>query len=105
MSEIDHEAGGGLPVATCSRLSDLLPPAEIVEAAEKVRVWMETNGYQNWQLGGVCDRRLHESSDADYQRVAVERDDARAIAEVLRWRIADLPGLEFAKLPWEPDDK
>jgi len=42
---------------TCSELSDLLPPAEIIEAAEKVRVWMEQNGYKNWQLGGVCDRR------------------------------------------------
>lgn len=37
---------------------DLLPPAEIIEAAEQVRVWMEVNGYRNWQLGGVCDRRL-----------------------------------------------
>lgn len=42
----------------CSALSDLLPPSEIVDAAEKVRVWMETNGYRNWQLGGVCDRRF-----------------------------------------------
>lgn len=39
-------------------LAELLPPAEIVEAAERVRVWMEANGYRNWQLGGVCDRRL-----------------------------------------------
>jgi len=42
----------------CCALSDLLPPTEIVDAAEKVRVWMETNGYRNWQLGGVCDRRF-----------------------------------------------
>jgi hypothetical protein len=44
--------------ADCSRISDLLPPAEIVESAENIRVWMETNGYRNWQLGGVCDRRF-----------------------------------------------
>ena len=42
----------------CASLSDLLPPAEIVDAAENVRVWMEINGYRNWQLGGVCDRRF-----------------------------------------------
>ena len=47
----------GLNEMPCSRLSDLLPPTEIVDAAEKVRVWMESNGYKNWQLGGVCDRR------------------------------------------------
>ena len=45
------------------RLSDLMPPPEIVEAAEKVRVWMETNGYSNWQLGGVCDRRIANQRD------------------------------------------
>jgi hypothetical protein len=46
--------------APCTKISDLLPPPEIIEAAEKVRVWMETNGYRNWQLGGICDRRLAE---------------------------------------------
>jgi hypothetical protein len=39
-------------------LSNPLPPFDIIEAAEKVRVWMEQNGYKNWQLGGVCDRRF-----------------------------------------------
>lgn len=38
-------------------LRDILPPDEIAEAAEKVRVWMETNGYRSqWILGGVCSR-------------------------------------------------
>jgi phage tail protein X len=36
----------------------ILPPSEIVEAAETVRLWMERNGYRNWQLGGICDRRF-----------------------------------------------
>ena len=35
----------------------LLPPPEIIDAAEKVRVWMESNGYrERWVLGGVCSR-------------------------------------------------
>jgi hypothetical protein len=38
--------------------ADLLPPAEIIESAERVKVWMEINGYRNWQLGGICDRRF-----------------------------------------------
>lgn len=38
-------------------LRDILPPDEIADAAEKVRVWMETNGYHSrWILGGVCSR-------------------------------------------------
>jgi hypothetical protein len=53
----------------CCALSDLLPPAEIVDAAEKVRVWMESNGYRNWQLGGVCDRRFATDRD-EWKEVA-----------------------------------
>ena len=41
-----------------SELSNLYPPAEIVDAAEKVRIWMDSNGHKNWQLGGICDRRI-----------------------------------------------
>ena len=52
-----------------SRLPDLLPPAEIVEAAEKVRVWMDINGHKNWQLGGICDRRIASDRD-DWRNVA-----------------------------------
>lgn len=38
-------------------LRDILPPDDIVDAAEKVRVWMEKNGYpKRWILGGVCSR-------------------------------------------------
>jgi hypothetical protein len=33
-------------------------PFEIIEAAQKVRTWMEINGFKNWQLGGICDRRM-----------------------------------------------
>ncbi len=32
-------------------------PKEISDAAEKVRVWAESNGLKYWQLGGICDRR------------------------------------------------
>jgi hypothetical protein len=49
--------------------SDLLPPAEIVDAAEKVRVWMEFNGRKNWQLGGICDRRIATDRD-EWKEVA-----------------------------------
>lgn len=49
--------------APCSQLSDLLPPPEIVDAAERVKVWMEVNGYQNWQLAGICDRRIAHQRD------------------------------------------
>ena len=62
----------------CSRLSDLLPPAEIVKAAERVRVWMEVNGYRNWQLSGICDRRIA----ADRDRL---RDTLRTIS-VSDWK-------------------
>jgi hypothetical protein len=64
----EQPADEGLDETTCSRLSDLLPPAEIVDAAEKVRVWMENNGHRNWQLGGICDRRI--ASDRDEWRDA-----------------------------------
>src|SRR6478736_2138089 len=43
--------------------TDPTPPPEILDAAEKVRVWMETNGHQNWQLGGICDRRIAHQRD------------------------------------------
>lgn len=57
--EPNQPASSEAPSTTCcASLSDILPPAEIVAAAENVRVWMETNGYRNWQLGGVCDRRF-----------------------------------------------
>lgn len=42
----------------CPTIADLLPPRDIIEAAERVKVWMETNGYRNWQLDGICDRRI-----------------------------------------------
>ena len=59
-NDVIEATDGGLlsPPPCCASLSDLLPPTEIVEAAEKVRQWMEINGYRNWQLGGVCDRRF-----------------------------------------------
>jgi hypothetical protein len=66
------------PSAPCSQLSDLLPPAEIVEAAERVKVWMEVNGYQNWQLAGICDRRIA------YQRDQMES----ALMLAARWGIS-----------------
>lgn len=39
------------------------PPPHIVDAAETVKVWMETNGYRNWQLGGLCDRRFADECE------------------------------------------
>lgn len=38
-------------------------PKEIFEAAERVRLWAETQGYKYWQVGGVCDRRYAYDSD------------------------------------------
>jgi hypothetical protein len=35
-----------------------IPPHEIIEAAQRVSVWMDQNGHKNWQLGGICDRRF-----------------------------------------------
>jgi hypothetical protein len=58
LAELMLEEAAKLKPAPAANPADLLPPAEIIEAAEKVRVWMETNGYRNWQLGGICDRRL-----------------------------------------------
>ena len=46
-----------------NELSNLYPPAEIVDAAEKVRIWMDSNGHKNWQLGGICDRRIAADRD------------------------------------------
>jgi hypothetical protein len=57
---------------SCEKLSDLLPPQEIVNAAEKIREWMEENGYKNWQLNGVCDRRFVEKiPDAEELRAGL----------------------------------
>ncbi len=78
MSEPKKSETPGAAATTCSRVSDLLPPAEIVEAAEKVRVWMESSGHQNWQLGGICDRRIA------YQR---DQMDA-ALMLAARWGIS-----------------
>ena len=65
----NYEPAKGCAASPCSALRDLLPPPEIIEAAETVRVWMETNGYRNWQLGGVCDRRfLDKLPDAEELR-------------------------------------
>jgi len=66
---VEEPRDKGLDETTCSRLSDWLPPSEIVDAAEKVRVWMEMNGHINWQLGGICD-----------QRIAADRDEWRDVA-------------------------
>jgi hypothetical protein len=49
----------------CRSLSDLIPPPEIIEAALRVSVWMAKNGYKNWRLGDVCDRRYAEASDSN----------------------------------------
>jgi hypothetical protein len=76
--KLQEAADGGCPPATCSRLSALLPPAEIVEAAERVKAWMEVNGYQNWQLAGICDRRIA------YQRDQMEA----ALMLAARWGIS-----------------
>ncbi len=46
----------------CRTLTDLLPPPQIVKAAATVCMWMEINGYKNWQLGGLCDRRYAENA-------------------------------------------
>lgn len=62
-NEAKQPASAGCHPTTCSRLSDLLPPAEIVEAAERVKVWMEVNGYRNWQLAEICDRRIAYQRD------------------------------------------
>jgi hypothetical protein len=53
----------GIFRAAKEKADDLLPPAEIVDAAEKVSAWMEINGYRNWQLGGVCDRRFADECE------------------------------------------
>lgn len=37
---------------------EFIPPAEVIEAAQRVKVWMETNGFSEWQLCGICDRRF-----------------------------------------------
>lgn len=57
------------PFATCPQVGDLLPPVEIKDAAEMVSVWMESNGYKNWQLGGICDRRI-----------VIDRDEWKEVA-------------------------
>jgi hypothetical protein len=67
-TELQLDAMAGLGAAPCYALSDLLPPAEIIAAAEKVRVWMEQNGYKNWQLGGVCDRRFAQAHNDRTER-------------------------------------
>ena len=76
--ETNLPAPEGCAASPCSRLSDLLPPAEIVEAAERVKVWMEVNGCQNWQLAGICDRRIA------YQRDQMEA----ALMLAARWGIS-----------------
>lgn len=40
-------------------------PGEVIEAAEKVRVWMESRGHKFWQLNGICDRRFAIKSDEE----------------------------------------
>lgn len=61
-------------------------PTDIVDAAEKVRVWMSQNGFtRRWVLGGVCSRdhadamcaHVVHKDGADYCKLA---EDAVAIA-------------------------
>ena len=98
----------------CSRLSDLLPPPEIVDAAEKVRVWMDVNGYQNWQLGGICDRRIADQRDqmeaclmlAAQWGISSDGFSAEVSSQIRCWIIGGMKG-SAPKAPdyYPPNDK
>ena len=56
-TQAGQTSGLSVIAGSAPSLRDILPPDEIADAAEKVRVWMETNGYRGrWILGGVCSR-------------------------------------------------
>lgn len=71
---------------------NLNPPAEIVDAAEKVRIWMDLNGHKYWQLRGICDRRIVSANDQKQmidavtiidleRRLTIAREALSAIAD------------------------
>lgn len=75
-------------------LRDILPPGDIIEAAEKVRVWMETNGYRHrWILGGVCSRDhaerlqwwIKNAEDIAKERGELFRAGENMAAELCQW--------------------
>lgn len=68
-------------------LRDILPPDDISDAAEKVRVWMVTNGYRSrWILGGVCSR----DHAVELQKTRCGLADAKLTIEWQEQQLADL---------------
>lgn len=68
-------------------LRDILPPDDIADAAEKVRVWMDTNGYRSrWILGGVCSR----DHAVELQKTRCGLADAKLTIEWQEQQLADL---------------
>jgi hypothetical protein len=68
-------------------LRDILPPDDIADAAEKVRAWMETNGYHGrWILGGVCSR----DHAVELQKTRCAIADAKLTIEWQERQLADL---------------
>lgn len=43
---------------------DIIIPPDIIEAAQKVAVYMEANHGHYWQLAGLCDRRFAQADEA-----------------------------------------
>lgn len=61
MSELKHDSE-----------FDILPPDEIMESAIKVCEWMERNNRRDWQLGGLCDRRMIDRLNDEIDRLKKE---------------------------------
>lgn len=67
-------------------------PQHIIEAAETVRIWAEQNGLKDWQIAGVCDRRI-----------AHKLEQSRASAELFRDCVLKRFTPTFpCRFPWEP---
>jgi hypothetical protein len=61
-----------------------LPPDEIIGAAEKIRLWMESKNIKFWRLGGICDRRIADEYDdtlAMHKRLLNAVENAAAVAK------------------------
>lgn len=51
-------------------------PPDIVEAAGKILAWAATNGLHEWQIAGVCDRRIADRLDQAKKEIRVLHDIA-----------------------------
>ena len=61
--KLDNPLEGGSSPPTCSRLGDLVPPLEIIEASGTLSIWMERMGYRRWRLNNTCARLFSDEAD------------------------------------------